>query len=98
MVRRVEKNESRCAWKWEVRRRFAGCSNTPGTVLPTLFQIVYLMCNFISQLEREYARLLPALKNLVEKEKEKGKMYKERSQNLGFSQAFEYGERSNVEC
>jgi len=38
------------------------------------------MCNFISQLEREYARLLPALKNLVEKEKEKGKMYKERSQ------------------
>ncbi|KIM46011.1 hypothetical protein M413DRAFT_441079 [Hebeloma cylindrosporum] len=48
-------------------------------------------------LEKEYARLLPPLENLVKKEKERGKKHEESSQNLGFSQAFEYGERSNLD-
>jgi nucleoporin NUP82 len=41
--------------------------------------------------------LLPALQKLGEKEKRQGKKMAEVNQNLGFSQAFEYGEQSNLE-
>ncbi|KAJ7283796.1 hypothetical protein C8J57DRAFT_1171692 [Mycena rebaudengoi] len=44
-------------------------------------------------LEREYERLLPSLKALTEKEKARSKAVP----NLGVSQAFEFGARSNVE-
>lgn len=52
---------------------------------------------FISKLEKEYGRILPPLKALVEKEKERSKKHTETTQNLGFSQAFEYGQRSTTE-
>jgi nucleoporin NUP82 len=48
-------------------------------------------------LEKEFARLLPALQKLGEKEKRQGKKMAEVSQNMGFSQAFEYGEQSNLD-
>ncbi|KJA30085.1 hypothetical protein HYPSUDRAFT_32154 [Hypholoma sublateritium FD-334 SS-4] len=48
-------------------------------------------------LEKEYARILPPLKALVEKEKERSKRHTETTQNLGFSQAFEYGQRSTTD-
>ncbi|KAG5643781.1 hypothetical protein DXG03_009660 [Asterophora parasitica] len=48
-------------------------------------------------LEREYARLKPALKELSEKEKRRKEKLTESTQGLGFSQAFEFGERSNHE-
>ncbi|GLB33650.1 putative nuclear pore component [Lyophyllum shimeji] len=48
-------------------------------------------------LEREYARLMPALKELTEKEKRRKEKLAESTQGLGFSQAFEFGERSNLE-
>ncbi|KAJ7086738.1 hypothetical protein C8R44DRAFT_862052 [Mycena epipterygia] len=44
-------------------------------------------------LEREYERLMPNLKALVEKEKARSKA----APNLGVSQAFEFGARSNIE-
>ncbi|KAJ7047519.1 hypothetical protein C8F04DRAFT_1022301 [Mycena alexandri] len=44
-------------------------------------------------LEREYERLMPGLKALVEKEKARSKA----TPNLGVSQAFEFGARSNIE-
>ncbi|KAJ6516069.1 hypothetical protein C8R45DRAFT_855821 [Mycena sanguinolenta] len=44
-------------------------------------------------LEREYERLMPSLKALVEKEKARNKA----APNLGVSQAFEFGARSNIE-
>ncbi|KAF8211309.1 hypothetical protein K438DRAFT_1807092 [Mycena galopus ATCC 62051] len=44
-------------------------------------------------LEREYERLMPSLKALVEKEKARSKAVP----NLGVSQAFEFGARSNIE-
>ncbi|KAJ6539197.1 hypothetical protein B0H19DRAFT_1177668 [Mycena capillaripes] len=44
-------------------------------------------------LEREYERLLPSLKALVEKEKARSKV----APNLGASQAFEFGARSTIE-
>lgn len=49
------------------------------------------------QLEQEYARLAPALKNILEREKLRKDKLVENNQQLGFSQAFEYGERSNLE-
>ncbi|KAG6890889.1 hypothetical protein C0995_000846 [Termitomyces sp. Mi166 len=48
-------------------------------------------------LEREYARLTPTLKEIFEKEKHKKEKNAEINQALGFSQAFELGERSNSE-
>ncbi|KAF5387691.1 hypothetical protein D9615_000250 [Tricholomella constricta] len=48
-------------------------------------------------LEREYARLTPALKELLEKEKRRKEKLFESNKGLGFSQAFEFGERSNLE-
>jgi len=48
-------------------------------------------------LEREYSRLLPSLKALVEKEKAKHDNSANLNRTLGFSQAFEYGKRSNEE-
>nr|GAT54001.1 predicted protein [Mycena chlorophos] len=44
-------------------------------------------------LEREYERLMPALKTLVEKEKAR----RTEVPSLGVSQAFEFGARSNIE-
>ncbi|KAJ7742412.1 hypothetical protein DFH07DRAFT_980036 [Mycena maculata] len=44
-------------------------------------------------LEREYERLMPALKALVERENARSKA----APNLGVSQAFEFGARSNIE-
>ncbi|KAJ6509962.1 hypothetical protein C8R47DRAFT_1096169 [Mycena vitilis] len=44
-------------------------------------------------LEREYERLMPSLKALVEKEKARSKV----APNLGASQAFEFGARSTIE-
>ncbi|KAJ7699929.1 hypothetical protein B0H17DRAFT_1157979 [Mycena rosella] len=44
-------------------------------------------------LEREYERLMPTLKALVEKESARSKA----APNLGVSQAFEFGARSNIE-
>ncbi|KAJ6599216.1 hypothetical protein DFH09DRAFT_1356311 [Mycena vulgaris] len=44
-------------------------------------------------LEREYERLMPNLKALVEKEKARSMV----APNLGVSQAFEFGARSNIE-
>lgn len=41
--------------------------------------------------------MLPALQKLGEKEKQQGKKRAEISRSLGFSQAFEYGEHSNLE-
>jgi nucleoporin NUP82 len=40
---------------------------------------------------------LPALQKLGEKERQLGNKKAEVNQNLGFSQAFEYGEQSNLE-
>jgi len=50
----------------------------------------------IKALENEYTRLSPLIKVLAEKDKQKGTKYLEESQSLGFSQAFEYGELSNI--
>ncbi|KAF6762852.1 hypothetical protein DFP72DRAFT_1061098 [Ephemerocybe angulata] len=52
----------------------------------------------VKLLEREYARILPSLKSLVEREKAKNERNSETNRNLGFSQAFEYGKRSNEDA
>ncbi|KAJ4472331.1 hypothetical protein J3R30DRAFT_3524569 [Lentinula aciculospora] len=51
----------------------------------------------IRTLTREYARLMPSLKDLMEKESRRRNKAVEENRNLGFSQAFEFGERSNYE-
>ncbi|PSR71800.1 hypothetical protein PHLCEN_2v12301 [Hermanssonia centrifuga] len=48
-------------------------------------------------LRREFDRLLPSLKELQAKEERIKKRTAEGTTGLGFSQAFEYGERSNAE-
>ncbi|KAF9008902.1 hypothetical protein BDQ17DRAFT_1349165 [Cyathus striatus] len=48
-------------------------------------------------LQREYERLMPSLKALVEKEKSQKNKTMENNKSLGLSQAFELGERSNFE-
>ncbi|KAG5733990.1 Nucleoporin nup82 [Termitomyces sp. T112] len=48
-------------------------------------------------LEREYARLTPTLKEVFEKEKRRKEKNALMNQGLGFSQAFELGQRSNSE-
>ena len=48
------------------------------------------------QLEREFTRLMPSLKALTEKERRHKERLSEGNQ-LGASQAFELGERSNFE-
>lgn len=60
--------------------------------------------NFVSndfliglQLQREYDRLLPSLKELLKQETEHRKRLAENKQGFGVSQAFELGERSNSE-
>lgn len=62
------------------------------------FLILQIHCRFTPQLEREYERLLPSLKELLKLETERKKKIAESNQELGFSQAFELGERSNNEC
>ncbi|KAJ4473481.1 hypothetical protein C8R41DRAFT_888262 [Lentinula lateritia] len=51
----------------------------------------------IRTLEREYARLMPSLKALLEKERRRHNQAMTEHPGLGFSQAFEFGERSNHE-
>ncbi|KIK65419.1 hypothetical protein GYMLUDRAFT_38873 [Collybiopsis luxurians FD-317 M1] len=51
----------------------------------------------IRTLEREYDRLMPSLKALLEKERRRREKAAEENKSLGFSQAFEFGERSNYE-
>ncbi|KAK7049644.1 hypothetical protein VNI00_005675 [Paramarasmius palmivorus] len=51
----------------------------------------------INLLQREYARLTPNLKHVLEKERERRKKLAEANKGLGFSQVFELGERSNHE-
>jgi nucleoporin NUP82 len=49
------------------------------------------------QLQREYARLLPGLKDLLEKDRARKKKIADTNQGLGVSQAFHLGEISNYE-
>ncbi|KAF8914080.1 hypothetical protein CPB84DRAFT_1832863 [Gymnopilus junonius] len=49
------------------------------------------------EVEKEYSRILPSLRSLAEKEGQMGKKTAESNQSLGFSQAFEYGQRSNLD-
>ncbi|KAL0581995.1 hypothetical protein V5O48_000053 [Marasmius crinis-equi] len=51
----------------------------------------------INLLQREYARLTPNLKVILEKDRERRAKMVETNRNLGFSQAFELGQRSNHE-
>ncbi|KAF5393939.1 hypothetical protein D9757_000165 [Collybiopsis confluens] len=51
----------------------------------------------IRTLEREYERLMPSLNGLMEKERRRQEKTAEHNRGLGFSQAFEFGERSNYE-
>jgi nucleoporin NUP82 len=49
------------------------------------------------QLQREYDRLLPSLKELQQKDIERQKKLNGSDQTFGISQAFELGQRSNEE-
>lgn len=51
----------------------------------------------ISQLKREYDRLLPHLKVLSERELAQAKNMQEKNLGLGVSQAFEFGQQFNKE-
>ncbi|KAJ8086450.1 hypothetical protein PM082_005273 [Marasmius tenuissimus] len=51
----------------------------------------------INMLQREYARLTPNLKVIIEKDRERRSKMAETNKNLGFSQAFELGQRSSHE-
>ncbi|KAG7097129.1 hypothetical protein E1B28_004507 [Marasmius oreades] len=51
----------------------------------------------INLLQREYARLTPQLKAILGKERERRAKMAETNKSLGFSQAFEFGQRSNQE-
>lgn len=48
----------------------------------------------ILQLQREYDRIMPPLKELDKKARERGSKQDAGNQGLGTSQAFEYGQRS----
>ncbi|KIK96958.1 hypothetical protein PAXRUDRAFT_137283 [Paxillus rubicundulus Ve08.2h10] len=48
-------------------------------------------------LKREYERIIPSLKDVVAKEEQRRKWLLDNSRSLGVSQAFELGERSNIE-
>jgi nucleoporin NUP82 len=50
------------------------------------------------QLKREYDRIVPSLKAMLEKERERKNKFAEANQGLGVSQAFHFGEVSNYEC
>jgi len=58
--------------------------------------ILRLWTDVVLQLDKEYSRIAPSLRALAEKETRNGKKRLDEAQDLGFSQAFEYGERSNV--
>ncbi|KXN86370.1 Nucleoporin nup82 [Leucoagaricus sp. SymC.cos] len=49
------------------------------------------------QLDKEFARIMPNLKALVEEEKKRKDRAAEINGSLGFSQAFGFGQRSNIE-
>lgn len=49
------------------------------------------------QLEKEYARITPPLKTLMEKERQRKDKLAQSNGSLGFSQAFNLGQRSNIE-
>lgn len=51
----------------------------------------------MSQLKREYDRLLPHLKVLCEREHAQAKSMQEKNLGLGVSQAFEFGQQFNKE-
>jgi len=51
----------------------------------------------IHVLEREYARILPSLKEMLEKETERQKKLAEGNKGLGLSQMFKLGEQSSFE-
>ncbi len=51
----------------------------------------------ITQLKREYDRLLPHLKVLSERELAHAKSMQENNMGLGVSQAFEFGQQFNKE-
>lgn len=50
-----------------------------------------------TQVHREYDRLLPALQDLSKQETERKRRQVDSNEGLGFSQAFELGQRSNTE-
>lgn len=52
---------------------------------------------YLAQLKREYERIMPSLKDVVAKEEQRRKRDSDNSRSLGVSQAFELGERSNIE-
>ncbi|KAJ3575167.1 hypothetical protein NP233_g1277 [Leucocoprinus birnbaumii] len=49
------------------------------------------------QLDKEFARILPSLKALAEKEQQRKDKVAATNGSLGFSQAFGFGQRSNIE-
>lgn len=51
----------------------------------------------LAQLQREYERIMPSLKDAMAKEEQKRKRISDNSRSLGVSQAFELGERSSIE-
>ena len=53
--------------------------------------------SYSQQLEREYDRLLPILQEFSKREAERKKKHVDNRENLGFSQAFELGQKSNQE-
>lgn len=63
-------------------------------ILPYSVDVVHI---FTSQLERDLKRLMPRLKALAEKEKQLNDKQPSSQQGVGFSQAFELGERSSQE-
>jgi nucleoporin NUP82 len=56
-----------------------------------------LIADINPQLKREYDRILPNLKDMVEKENAYKKRFSESNRSLGLTQAFEFGERSNTQ-
>lgn len=64
------------------------------TLLSHRVDVVHIL---VSQLERDLKRLMPRLKALAEKEKQLSDKQPSSQQGVGFSQAFELGERSSQE-
>jgi len=55
------------------------------------------MLTALAQLQREYERIMPSLKDAMAKEEQRRKRISDNSRSLGVSQAFELGERSSIE-
>lgn len=103
-----ELSEHETKWFEELRRmkeEVAGAGRYDGESLSARLKLVsttrFRCCGVLLislQLQREYDRLLPSLKELLKQETERKKKLAENNRGLGFSQAFELGERSNNEC